>query len=246
MRATCLHDYKNYLLEDHFLPQKISVPTSRDDPNWTKSFLDTFSQPEAEYFVDHDYPGWLVWGKEFPAYKVNPEQGVQYDEVEMNARRTIGSFLDRNWFRVFFGFLKQEPRESNADRFRMAGAMLLQFAFNLLRDELTPATFQEIKEEILLVLGDASDKHQHRATAEILGAMVISYRDSNKKDSDAVWEFVLPIVEQIFEDGLTPENSSYWASYLHLILVCCLLSTALRNSNFNLRRGKIREGHGRS
>lgn len=169
--------------------------------------------------MDHDYPGWLVWGKEFPAYEVNPKKGLQFDEVESNARRTIANLLDREWFRAFFGYLKQEPRDGSPDRFRMASSMLLQFVFELVRDGLTSVTYEQIKEETEAVFEDGSDKHQHRATAEILGALVNAYRDSAVENRDMMWAHVFPIVKGIFEDGLTPENASYWSSFLHLVLV---------------------------
>lgn len=201
--------------------------------------------------MDHDYPGWLVWDKEFPAHRADPCETLQYDAVENGARNAIGKKLDRVWFNVFFGYLKQEPRDGSADRFRMASSMLLQFAFNLVREGLAAATFDEIKEETTQVLGDGSDKHQHRATAEILGALVASYRDSGSQHRDAMWEYVFPIVKKVFEDGLTPENSSYWTSFLHLILVCyfvspvaCSAAAVAADSCFS--KGKTLADHGLS
>lgn len=225
LRATCDHNYRNFLIDRLSLPNKINVPTRSDDPKWTSKFLDAFTRPEAEYYVDHDYPGWFVWGKDFPAYEVNPKQGLQFDEVETNARKTIANLLDREWFKSFFGYLKQEPRDGSPDRFRMASSMLLQFAFELVRDGLTSVTYDQLKEETEAVFEDGSDKHQHRATAEILGALVNAYRDSTPKNRDMMWAHVFPIVKRIFEEGLTPENSSYWSSFLHLVLVIFSLHT---------------------
>lgn len=219
MRAICQHKLKNLLLEKIHIPQRINVPTNRDDPNWTQEFLSMFSKPAANYFMDHDHPGWLVWQKDFPAYKADGPVGLEYDDVEKAARSTIGKNLNRKWFNVFFGFLKQEPREGNMDRFRLASSLLLQFAFNLMKTGVAPVTFEDIKEETLEILGDGSDKHQHRATAEILGALVNSYRDATPEDRNTMWEFVFPILKGIFEDGLTPENHSYWTGFLHLVLV---------------------------
>lgn len=235
-------------MENFHLPQKISVLTKREDPNWTKEFLSAFSEPEAEYFVDHDYPGWLVWGKDFPAYKIDPQEDLQYDEVEESARRAIGTHLTRAWFKTFFGYLKQEPRDGVPDRFRMAGSMLLQYAFNLVREGVAEATLDDIKEEIVDVLGDGSDKHMHRATAEILGALVSSYRDSTLTNRTMMWDYVFPIVKTIFEEGLTPENASYWISFLHLILVCFLRGCVDTGAFVDVNHSKeeIRDGHGLS
>lgn len=219
LRATCEHNYRNFLLDKLVLPNKLTVPTKSEDPNWTEEFLESFTKPDAAYYVDHDYPGWLVWGKDFPAYEVNPREGLQFDDVETNARKTIANLLDREWFKTFFQYLKQEPRDGAPDRFRMASSMLLQFAFELMRDGLTPVKYDEIVEETTAVFEDGSDKHQHRATAEILGALVSAYRDSTVGNKDMMWSHVFPIVKKIFEEGLTPENSSYWSSFLHLVLV---------------------------
>lgn len=219
MRVTCDHEYKNFLLDQFKIPHKILVPAKLDDPQWTEKFLAAFAQPNTDYYVDHDYPGWLVWTPEFPAYEADPKEQLQYDEIETQARSRIGSHMDKKWFNLFFHYLKQEPREGVPDRFRMASSMLLQFAFNLMRDGVAAASFEDVQSEIEEVFGDGSDKHQHRAAAEILGALVCSYRDSTADHRERMWAYVFPIIKQIFQDGLTPDNSSYWSSFLHLVLV---------------------------
>lgn len=224
MRATCNHDYKHFLLDEFKFPNKFSVETARDDPNWTEQFLESFAKPNPKYYVDHDYPGWLVWDKELPAYETNPKDDPNYyDELESNARKIIGSRMTREWFHGFFAYLKQEPREGTPDRFRMASSMLLQFAFDLVRANITVASLDDIKAETAEVLGDGSDKHQHRATAEILGAYVCSYGEASIDARTSMWAYVFPIIKKIFDDGLTPENCSYWSSFVHLVLVSILI-----------------------
>ncbi|KAI9814616.1 MAG: hypothetical protein M1827_003172 [Pycnora praestabilis] len=218
MRATSKHTYENYLLEKQDVTGKIDVATKQGDPNWTAEFLQTFTQPDAEYYVDHDHPGWLVWDKTMPAYSSNPKKGHEYDEVENGIRSQIGDILDRAWFSTFFGYLKQEPRDAGADRFRMASAMMLVYTFGLVLDGKTAATFEDIKEEAKNVYEDGTDKHQHRATAEILGALLTSTVELDVERRSMVWDYTFPIVQKVFADGLTPENSSYWTTFLHLVL----------------------------
>ncbi|GLA77993.1 hypothetical protein AtubIFM55763_010475 [Aspergillus tubingensis] len=221
VRAICSHDYKNYILGHQHFPSKIKVATKRYEEGWTKEYLSSFGNPEAEYYVDHDFPGWLVWADSMPAYKSNVARDIEYDEVEWKVRAYMGKLFDRSWFSKFFMYLKQEPRDPSADKFRMPCAMMLLYAFELmLRDGLTAATFQDIQEEIQLVFEDGSDKHQHRATAEILGALVSSVADTSVEKRTMVWEYAFPIVQKIFTDGLTPENSGYWTTFLHMILQC--------------------------
>ncbi|KAI9851372.1 MAG: hypothetical protein M1838_003835 [Thelocarpon superellum] len=218
LRAYCKHSYENYLLDKQDLPTKVQVPTQRDDPTWTQQYMEAFSRPDAEYYVDHDYPGWLLWDKAMPAYTANPTNVVRYDELEQRVRRQMGTLLTKEWFATFFAYLKQEPRDSSADRFRMASVMMLVFAFGLVLAEITSATLDDIKDEVGRIYDDGSDKHQHRATAEILGALVTAVIDEPVAIRNTVWEYAFPIVRGVFEDGLTPENSTYWTTFLHLVL----------------------------
>ena len=217
-RALCQHQYENYLLDKQHIPAKIQVSTRYQDPSWTAEHLASFAKAEAEYYVDHDHSGWLVWNKTMPAYKSNPKEGVEYDDEERRVLSQIGRSLNRSWFSTFFGYLKQEPRDAGADRFRMASAMMLVSAFELMYDGHTTVTFDDIKEEIADVFGDGSDKHQHRATAEILAGLLCSTVDRKVETRTKIWEYCFPIVRKVFSDGLTPENSGYWTTFLHLLL----------------------------
>ena len=217
-RATCNHSYEDYLLDKQKIPTKVSVVTRRDSPDWTTSYLEGFAREETEYYVDNDFPGWLVWDEKMPAYESSPKSFLEYDEVDMRARTQIGKILSRSWFSKFFKYLKQEPREAREDRFRMGGVLLLNFTFELVLQGLTDVTLEEIQAEIADVYGDGSDKHQHRATAEILGGLLCSVADSNVELRRELWDYAWPMIKKIFEDGLTPENSSYWMSFLNLMM----------------------------
>jgi proteasome activator subunit 4 len=216
-RAITGHSYEKYLLGVEELPDKITVPTKPDDPNWTEDHLDSFAKPEAKYYVDFDYPGWLVWGKTIPAFLPNAPM-LAYDDVENGVRGKIGNLLDRTWFSTYFAYMKQEPRDSSADRFRMSTAVLLTHAFELIFCEFTETTFDDIKELTQSVYGDGSDKHQHRATAEIMGALLSCAPDLKPEQRQGIWEFAFPIIRGIFQDGLTPENAGYWTTFLHVVL----------------------------
>ena len=217
-RASAQHNYESYLLDKQHLLAKIQVTTRREDPGWTEDFLASFAQPEAEYYVDHDHSGWLVWDETMPAYRANPKADLEYDEVERRALAQIGKLLDRAWFSAFFGYLKQEPRDAAADRFRMSSALLLVYAFELMYQDFATVSLSDIQEEVAEVFGDGSDKHQHRATAEILGALLTSTVDKPLETRTAIWNYAFPIVQKVFADGLTPENSAYWMTFLHLVL----------------------------
>ena len=215
LRACAQHSYESFLLDKQHLPAKIYIRTPQDD---TSDFLARFAQPDAEYYVDHDYPGWLIWTKTMPAYKANPEIELEYDEAEQKALTQIGRVLTRDWFSTFFGYLKQEPRDAGADRFRLSNAMLLVYTFELIYEGSTAAKLSDIKEEIAKVFGDGSDRHQHRATAEILAALLTATMDKKVEVRTMIWEYAFPIVQKVLGDGLTPENSAYWMTFLHFVL----------------------------
>ena len=217
-RASAQHSYENYLVDKQYFPAKIQVPTHQEDPEWTQAFLAKFAHEDAEYYIDHDHPGWLVWDKTMPAYKSNLKIDLDYDDTERKALDQIGKLLDRAWFAAFFGYLKQEPRDAAADRFRMSSALMLVYAFELIYRGSTSAVISDIQEEVAQVFGDGSDKHQHRATAEILGALLTSTVDKPIEIRTMIWDYAFPIVEKVFTDGLTPENSSYWMTFLHMVL----------------------------
>ena len=215
-RATANHSYENFLLDKQNLPAKIQIPTRQDDAQWTSEFLAQFTQPEAKYYVDHDHPGWLVWEKTLPARMANPMVDLEYDHTEKNVRSQIGRLLDRAWYSAFFDFLRQEPRDASADRFRVTNTMMLGYTFDLMHSGQTIASFSDIQSLVKEIWTDNPDKHQHRATAEILGALLSSTDDKPLEYCSMVWQFIYPIILQVFSDGLNPENFTYWATFLHL------------------------------
>ena len=217
-RALSQHSYENYLLDKQHYPTRVSIPTRRDEPGWTDEHLESFKHPTTAFYIDHDHPGWLVWGKSMPAYVANPKEDVEFDDEEKRVWVQIGKILTRSWFATLFDYLKQEPRDASADRFRMASAILLVSAFELIHQGFAAANIEDIKQEIAVVFGDGTDKHQHRATAEILGGLLGSAIDRDIKIRTEVWGFCFPMILKVFSDSLTPENSGYWTTFLHMLL----------------------------
>jgi proteasome activator subunit 4 len=218
LRAVYGHEYENYLREKEFEPNKLTIEVNKEDPSWTQEYLNSFADPQTpEYYVDSDHPGWLVWSKSFNAISARPKKFTAYDEVEIAARKQIGQLLTREWYAKFFAYLKQEPRDARADTFRMSHAMLLMHTFDLVYEGLTQATLEDIKELVEVVYEDGSDKHQHRATAEIIGALLAGVMEEPVEYRNRVWSYAVPIMQKVFSDGLTPENIGYWMTCLHLL-----------------------------
>ncbi|KAI1342964.1 hypothetical protein F5Y15DRAFT_412634 [Xylariaceae sp. FL0016] len=218
-RAVYGHSYRDYLEEKEQDANKVLVRVPKGDAQYTEKYLDSFTHPEnAEYFVDTDHAGWLVWGKQFNAFKAKPVRFDSYDDVERAARKQIGSLITRDWLKKCFDHLKQEPRDASADRFRSQNVILLMHVFDYMSYGETEITLQDVKDLTKEVYGDGSDKHQHRATAEILGAMLAGSSDDPVEMREQVWSFAQPMILEIFADSLTPENLAYWLTCLHFVI----------------------------
>jgi proteasome activator subunit 4 len=218
-RAIYGHSAEKYIREEETQLNRIEVTVPKDDPNWTKTFLDGFAKPDLpEYFVDRDFPGWLAWGKSFKALKSHPEDFTDYDELETSVREQIGGLLTREWYKKYFGFIKQEPRDATADRFHVHNAALLMSCFDLTLSGKSAATFEDIKELLKETYEDGSDKHQHRATSEIIAGLLIGTIERPLELRNKVWAYAVPIMLDVFADGLTPENITYWMTCLHMII----------------------------
>lgn len=220
MRAVYGHDYNNYLLEKEIGDRnRLEIPVAKGDAEFTQKFLEAFKDPEgAEYLVDFDHPGWLAWGKKFTAFRARPLPFDAYDEVETGVREHIGRIVTREWISQCFEYFKQEPRDQSTDRFRMSYVYLLMHVFDLMHYGKTAVTLDDVKELTEGVYGDGSDKHQHRATSEILGALLAGSSDDPPEIRNRVWEFAAPKLLKIFTDDLTPENLQYWLTCLHVVL----------------------------
>lgn len=218
-RAVYGHSYRDYLEEKEKDLNKVVVPVTKGDAEFTKHFLESFKHPEsAEYYVDTDHPGWLVWGKEFNAFRTKPEKFDSYDDVENTARQQIGKMITKKWLSEYFDYLKQEPRDSSSDRFRTTSVVLLMHVFDLMIYGQTEVKFDDVKELVAKVYGDGSDKHQHRATAEILGSLLVGTAYDPVEMKEEVWSFAQPMILDIFADNLTPDNTTYWFTCLHFII----------------------------
>ncbi|KXX81506.1 Proteasome activator BLM10 [Madurella mycetomatis] len=219
LRAVYGHDYKNFLLEAENVENKFDVSVSPDDPHFTDNYLAQFEKYDGfDYFVDNDYPGWLVWGKKFTVARADPKPFLAYDEVEDAVREQIGKIITKDWFKQCFDYLKQEPRDASADRFRMQNFVLLMNVFDLMHYGKTAATFDDIVDLVKDVYSDGSDKHQHRATAEIIGALLSGSLEDPRDMRDRAWNFAAPLMLKIIADDLTPDNLQYWMTCLHVVV----------------------------
>ena len=218
MRASSNHRYEDFLLNKLQVPGLLNAKVDRDDTQFTSRFLSQFARADAQTYVDQDYPGWLVWGKAIPSFEAAKSGELEYDETEKHVRARIGKLIDRDWIEKFFGYLKQEPRDSSLDRFRMTNVLALSFILEYVLKNEAAASFQDVCDLVQEVFGDGSDKHQHRATAEILGSLLNAAVPLSLPKREQVWSYAFPIIKRVFEDGITPENSSYWSAFLDVAL----------------------------
>ena len=219
-RAVYGHEYRNYLLEKEIGERnRLRIPVENGDEKFTHDFLQSFESPVgANYMVDSDHPGWLVWGASFNAYRAKPLPFDAYDDVEKKVRDQIGNILTREWVKQCFEYLKQEPRDSSQDRFRMSHVYLLMHVFDMMHHGNTQVKFEDVVSLTMEVYADGSDKHQQRAASEILGALLAGSSDDPSTTRDKVWGFAAPMLLRVLANDLTPETLDYWLTCVHMIL----------------------------
>lgn len=213
------HSFENFIREKENTVNMLEINVEKNNPTWTQEYLDGFSKAGVpEYYIDRDFPGWLVWGKSFRASRGSPLPVTDWDDLESSVRYQIGSLLTREWYAKFLGYMKQEPRDSTADHFRIQNTILLVQTFDLTVDGLTAATFDDLQDLLKETFGDGTDKHQHRAAAEIIGALLICVVGNTLEKRDKVWKYAVPFLLKVFSDGLTSENINYWLTCLHMVI----------------------------
>ncbi|KAL5601027.1 hypothetical protein BROUX41_005856 [Berkeleyomyces rouxiae] len=218
MRATYNHKYTNYLEEKAVDTGRVQLDVESSDPNWTENYLGQFGSDGGDYRIDSDYPGWLVWSNKVLVHKAKPPLFDHYDEFERSVRNQIGGLITIDWLRKCFDYMKQEPRDQNSDRFRLSNTYPLMYIFDLMHYGCTSIKMKDVIKLVAEVYEDGSDRNQHRATAEILAAMLSGSADDPVESRDKVWEFASPMLLKILEEDLTPENLSYWTSCVHLVI----------------------------
>ncbi|KAL1902106.1 Proteasome activator BLM10 [Ceratocystis pirilliformis] len=218
MRAAYDHCFINYLNEKAVNTGRVELEVDADDPDWTDNYLKQFSNPDSQYRIDSDYPGWLVWGKKVLVHEAKPPPFDNYDELERSVRDQIGTLITPEWLKTCFNYMKQEPRDQNSDRFRLSNTYLLMHVFDLMYYGRTVVKMDDVIKLIAEVYEDGSDRNQHRATSEILAALLSGSADDPEEFRKKVWTFAAPMLLKILDEDLTPENLSYWTSCVHLII----------------------------
>jgi len=217
MRAVASHEYEYLLLDKRHVPGFAKREPDHNDPAYTEHFLARFQKPEADVYIDQDYPGWLAWGDSYPVFKAAESNLLQYDDVEQAMRLQIGAFLDEKWLSTYFGYLKQEPRDQ-MDRFRTTNIITLTQVYSLIMLGQAQVSFEQLQGLITELYGDGSDKHQHRATAEALCGLLNVATQLDVEQKNQIWSYVFPIMRGIVEEGLNPENLGYWTTFFDFVV----------------------------
>lgn len=199
------------LVEDEFVTPRSFQKTVEDERNegWLAHF---FQKMEPAHYVDVEYPGWLVWADEYPAYYSSDikKDDLKFGAIPTKRMTTMGGLIDPTWIETLLRFMKQEPREGSQDHYRQSVAYLMSTVFFLLRQGKVKVQMTFIQKYILEMYGNGSDKNHHRATAECLGGLITASRNSDKAFENECWQFIMPIIKRAIDIDLNPENLPYW------------------------------------
>ncbi|KAK9471314.1 uncharacterized protein V1510DRAFT_215141 [Dipodascopsis tothii] len=216
-KALARYDTAALLCENFKLRNRVVVPVARGDAAFTDAYLAQFKDPAAPYYLESvQFPGWLVWGREFEAER-NPatDRRLAYNAPATVLLDAMGAEIDRAWFAKYCELQTQELR-TDYDGFRNSTALMSALVFKYLQEGRTKLTWAEAKDVLRALYGDGQDKNRHRAVAEMLAGLL-----SSTEEPGALGEFlgfVMDIFCRVFDDELNPDNLTYWTDFVSYIV----------------------------
>ncbi|KAK9462470.1 uncharacterized protein V1516DRAFT_670355 [Lipomyces oligophaga] len=215
VRHNSMRDIVNADLDPLYELGQTKMKVDHEDLEFSEKFIDQLADPNGSYYlVDQNRPGWLVWGDSFIVLKRPLENHIAFDAEQTTMLQSIGEVIDEQWFDKLCKNFLEEPRPErdmlNPKRTPLVAAVLMLVNWNY-----TKLTMEYIMKHVRDVYDGGKDKNCHRATAELLsgilgGAFATSHLESTLQE-------VMPILEDVIEDGLNPDNLKYWTEFLNTV-----------------------------
>ena len=161
----------------------------------------------------------FVWPEEFRGYK-SPERSInlEYTPAVLEQLKELAPKFNRDWVHRQLDYLKEESSKSGS-ALRSPEAYCWSLLFRLFRGLDGAITEDEIREEIIELLGDGTNKYRHQATFEIIFSLIISLKFAPVDYVERTWKWLLPFLLKIFETMLKVDNYAYWRTFLTSIIV---------------------------
>ncbi|OLL23544.1 Proteasome activator complex subunit 4 [Neolecta irregularis DAH-3] len=216
-RVFAQNNRANWVLDEVRAPNTTYVST-QSDPDFLELFLHRkVHSNQKQIYFDSCNKGWLAWPDRIEAWSNNLTiitqnlTGEERESVDYLAKQ-----LTPDFFRAFFERLTEEPPGHLGNNFNHGLVISCKLLFTILWSSNYGATPEEVKEQILEMYGKGSIVHQHRALSEVLSALLRSLRFANEEQQEQVWEWIMPLLQKIFSDDLTPDNINFWKDFIHI------------------------------
>lgn len=194
-------------------PLKIQVQVPVGDHALGQELLEASYQPLVadSVLVDDRALGWYVWPRTYRAYKVNTEDFLFANNVDIDSKPAFDEFQatfcsDAYWTKLC-AYLSQETNQKHEDMFKLAHANLFRSIFQTFGDRPLVVAKPHIEK-----LCEATDqKNAQRAASEILGGLIRGTKHWSLAKLDEVWQWLTPLLRKTF-NSISPDSLNYWES----------------------------------
>lgn len=161
----------------------------------------------------------FVWPEEFIGYKT-PTQSLNlgFTPEVLSQLKFLAPKFNREWVHQQFEYLSEETSKSGSG-LRSPEAYCWPLLFRVFRGLEGAITEDEIREEIIELLGDGKEKSRHQATFEVVFSLIMSLKFAPDDYVQRAWKWLLPFLLKIFETMLRPDNVGFWRTFLTSLLV---------------------------
>lgn len=200
---------RDAVLENLTIPGKITL-TSENDGSFGKDILLGLKEPRPPYFVDNERAGWLAWPQQLDVFeRNNGELLLRLDPQTEALFAEMGPAMNLEWITKMIEFWKEEPKEGGG-KFRASLQHVIRLFFVCSRRMPGSVSLKELKPVIEELCSKGSLHYHSRVGAELVSGLIESLRYESDEIHHEVWDWCGPIIKDVLEDRLTPENLTYW------------------------------------
>lgn len=192
--------------------KELNLPPNKE---YNIPFLNT---NRSTVFHDQIETGMFVWPTEFVGYK-SPSRSLNLEVIpDVRSQLVLlAPTFNREWVHQQLQYLQVESSKTGSG-LRGPDAHCWPLLFRLFRNLEGAITEDEIREEIVQLLGDGRETSQ-QATFEVVFALIMSLKFAPNDYVQRTWNWLLPFLLKIFETMLRPDNVGFWRDFLTGLLV---------------------------
>ena len=185
---------------------------NRDDNKWLQYEEAKEFKSQAELnecvFIDKTHWGYQTWPTELKVY-VHQEDFYKNnrarDKLGVVEAKILDSFCNEQFIEKFISFFSMEVKKGE-DKFRHKHFALFKGVFR----NYGAVILNHWKTNITQLLSENVES-KHRLATEIIAGLIRGSKNWNYADLMDMWDFVLPLLKNIFASNVMQETSRDWA-----------------------------------